>query len=291
MRARSTCVSRWPAATARACASEACCQAASACSQRSSAAAAERSSLVRGIQSRDHRGELAGKRLELTAVALDHAGELMDLSLRLLRDPCAGGGAARVHAECSVRCARPRRRLRRSAPGCAERIRLSGLIDSNPLDLRFRLAQIGDRRLHRRLAMRGGRIAHARLHVERLQAQREHFGLKFALLLLERLVAARGGGLALQVADLLVDLLAQIVQPVEIFARLGDAALGLPPPFLITRDARGLLEKRAQVVRPRLDHARNHALLDDGVAARAQAGAEEQLRDVLAPAPWSPLMK
>ena len=40
---------------------------------------------VRGVQSRDHRGELAGKRLELTAITLNHAGELMDLSLRLLR--------------------------------------------------------------------------------------------------------------------------------------------------------------------------------------------------------------
>jgi hypothetical protein len=33
---------------------------------------------------------------------------------------------------------------------------------------------------------------------------------------------------------------------------------------------------------PGFDHARDHALLDDGIAARAEAGAEKQLRDVLA---------
>src|ERR1700678_3235504 len=40
---------------------------------------------VRRVQARDHGGELAGERLELTTVALDHAGELLHLSLRLLR--------------------------------------------------------------------------------------------------------------------------------------------------------------------------------------------------------------
>jgi hypothetical protein len=47
---------------------------------------------------------------------------------------------------------------------------------------------------------------------------------------------------------------------------------------------RRLLEERPHVLGLGLDDARDHVLLDDRVAARAQAGAEEQLRDVLATA-------
>ena len=63
---------------------------------------------------------------------------------------------------------------------------------------------------------------------------------------------------------------------------MADAVLRLAAALLVPGDAGGLLEEGAQVVGPRLDDARDHALLDDRVAARAQAGAEEQLRDVLA---------
>ena len=131
--------------------------------------------------------------------------------------------------------------------------------------------------------MHAGRIAHPRLRIETLQAQRKQLRLQFALLFLERLIATRGGRLALQMADLLLDLLAQIIQAIEVLARLGDAALGLAAALLVARNARRLLEERAQIIRACLDDARNHALLDDGVAARAQSRAEEQLRDVLAP--------
>src|SRR5262249_28663122 len=52
----------------------------------------------------------------------------------------------------------------------------------------------------------------------------------------------------------------------------------------IARDARGLLDEGAHVFGLALDDARNHPLLDDRVAARSEAGAEEELRDVLATA-------
>src|ERR1700677_5052410 len=238
---------------------------------------------VRRVQTRDHGGKLAGQRFELIPVALDHAGELLHLSLRLLR----------IRALPLLQLARMLNVLldarhvgaRRVEPllNGAESLAFRGLIDPDSLDFRLRLAQVCDRSLHRGLTTFGGRIAHARLYVEPLQAQREHLRLKFALLLLEHLVPAGGGGLALQMADLLVHFLAQIVQALQVFARLGDAALGFPTTPLVARYPRRLFQKCTQVVGPRLDDARDHALLDDAVAARAEAGAEKELRDVLAP--------
>ncbi len=95
---------------------------------------------------------------------------------------------------------------------------------------------------------------------------------------------ARDVGLAREVPDLLVDLVAQILQALEVLARVRHARLGFLAALLVARDARGFLDERAHVVASRLDDARDHALFDDRVAARTQAGAQEQRRDVLAPA-------
>ena len=108
--------------------------------------------------------------------------------------------------------------------------------------------------------------------------------MQLALFFLEALVAARSNGLPLQVTDLLVEFLAQIVQAVKVLARMRDAALGLAAALLVLGNAGGLFEEGAQVIGLGLDQARDHALLDDGVAAAAKPGTEEQLRDVLAPA-------
>ena len=71
----------------------------------------------------------------------------------------------------------------------------------------------------------------------------------------------------------------------SMFSRVSaDARLGFAAALLVARDAGRLLDEGAHVLVARLDDARNHALLDDGVAARAQAGAEEQRGDVLAAA-------
>ena len=94
-----------------------------------------------------------------------------------------------------------------------------------------------------------GRIAHPCLRIETLQAQRKHLRLQFALLFLQRLIAPRGGRLTLQMPDLLLDLLAQIIQAIEVLARLRDAALGLAAALLVARDAGRLLEERAQIIR------------------------------------------
>ena len=63
-----------------------------------------------------------------------------------------------------------------------------------------------------------------------------------------------------------------------------DAAFGLATAILVARDTRRFLDEGAHVFGPCFDQARNHALLDDRVAARTEAGAEKQVRDVLSAA-------
>ena len=87
-------------------------------------------------------------------------------------------------------------------------------------------------------------------------------------------------GLRFQVLELLAELQADVLDAQQIFARVFQPRLGFPAPFAIFRYAGRLFQKAAQVFRLRLDDARNHALLDDRVAASAQAGAEENVGDV-----------
>ena len=142
----------------------------------------------------------------------------------------------------------------------------------------------GELTLHGELAFAHRGIMHFGAAVEVAQAQRQNLGDEPSLLLLQRLITARGRRLALQVADLFLDLIAHVLQPLEVFARLGDAHLGLLAPLLVTRDAGRLLHEGAHVIGLGIDDARDHALLDDRVAARAEPGAEEQVGDVLAAA-------
>ncbi len=120
--------------------------------------------------------------------------------------------------------------------------------------------------------------------VKLTQAQGEQLRGQSPLLLLQRLIASRRGGLALQVADLFLDLIEHVLQALKILTRVGDARLGLLAALLVARDTGGLLDEGAHVLGLRVDDARDHALLDDRVAARTQAGAEEEVGDVLAAA-------
>ena len=152
------------------------------------------------------------------------------------------------------------------------------------LDGRLGGTLVCERGLHGELALAHRAVMDLGAAVELAQLQSQHFGREPALLFLQRLVAARRGGLPLQMADLLVDLVAHVLQALEVLARLAYAAFGLAAPLLVLRDASRLLDEGAHVLGLGLDDARDHALLDDRVAARAEAGAQEQLRDVLAAA-------
>src|SRR5438067_1762127 len=142
----------------------------------------------------------------------------------------------------------------------------------------------GERLLHGELAPAHRGVVHLAAAVEVPQAHRQELRGEASLLLLERLVAPGGRRLTLQVPDLLLHLVAHVLEPLEILAGLGDARLGLLAPLLVARDTGGFLDEGAHVLALRLDDARDRALLDDGVAARAEPRAEKQVGDVLAPA-------
>ena len=152
------------------------------------------------------------------------------------------------------------------------------------LDIRFQLALARQVGLQDHFLPAQCLVALAQILVQGPPAQGLELGVELALLRLEALVFLGGGGLPFQVQELLGDLLAQIREPVQVLAGVADAGLGLAAALLVLGDAGGLLQKEPQVLGTRLDEARDHALLDDGVTAGAQTGAEEEILDVPAPA-------
>src|SRR5690606_16472586 len=99
-----------------------------------------------------------------------------------------------------------------------------------------------------------------------------------------QLLVARGDfRLGLEMNDALAHLHADIVEPGEVVARVAQAALGFLAALAVLGDPRRFFEKTADVLGPRLDDPRDHALLDDRVGTRTETGAEEEVDDVLAP--------
>lgn len=122
------------------------------------------------------------------------------------------------------------------------------------------------------------------LALEAAVFERAQLGFLARLLVLQSLPALGGAGLPVQMFELLVHFVAHVAHAVEVFAGGLDAALGFLAALLVLGDAGGFFQMRAQFVGRGLDDLADHALLDDRVAARTQAGAEEQIGDVAAAA-------
>src|SRR5690348_980755 len=155
-----------------------------------------------------------------------------------------------------------------------------GVAFAHAFQLRLDLALAGQLLLDLDL---GGGQAFALAVVLALQTavfQRAQLGFLARLLFLQRFPALGRTGLAVQVFELLVDLIAHVAHAVEVFAGGLDAAFGFLAALLVLGDAGGFFQMRAQFLRVRLDDLADHPLLDDRVAARAEAGAEEQVGDV-----------
>ncbi len=95
-------------------------------------------------------------------------------------------------------------------------------------------------------------------------------------------IFGRDPRLGVELLELARELDPDVLDAREVVAGVGEPALGFLAPLLVLRDARGLLEEDAELLGLRLDHPRNHPLLDDRVGARAEAGAEEEIVDVAA---------
>src|SRR4030095_12428935 len=79
------------------------------------------------------------------------------------------------------------------------------------------------------------------------------------------------------------ELVANVLDAREIFAGVREAPFRLLAPLLVLGNAGRFLEEHAKLFGLRLDHARDHTLLDDGVCARTQSRAQEEVVDVAAP--------
>ena len=101
-------------------------------------------------------------------------------------------------------------------------------------------------------------------------------------LFVERVVTARHFGLSAEAFDLVAEFLADVLDAQQVFARVLETAVRFLAALLVARHAGGFFEEDAQVVRARLDDAGDHALADDGVGARPEAGTEEEIGNVLA---------
>src|SRR5690606_1983494 len=152
------------------------------------------------------------------------------------------------------------------------------------LDPGLGLALFGDQLLQAGFLLRQALAQRGELPVQRAVFERLPLGVAALPLGLDLGVLLGLPGLPRQVLQLLADLVAQVGQAVEVFAGVADAGLGFLAPLLVLGDAGGLLQVHAQFLGPGLDDLADHALLDDRVAARAQARAEEQVGDVAPPA-------
>ncbi|EXJ16314.1 hypothetical protein D779_0456 [Imhoffiella purpurea] len=103
------------------------------------------------------------------------------------------------------------------------------------------------------------------LFVEQAPAQGLQLLVETALVRLELGVFLGRRRLAFEMLQLLADLLAQVVEPVQVLARMAHPVLGFATAFLVFGDARRLLQEETQILGPGLDDARDRALLDDGV--------------------------
>ena len=98
----------------------------------------------------------------------------------------------------------------------------------------------------------------------------------------EAAVAFGGSGLALEFFHLAAKFGLQIAKALEVFAGVAQAVFGFAAAFFIFGYAGGFFDVGAQFFGAGFDDAGNHALFDHGVAARADAGAEEKVGDVAA---------
>src|SRR5690606_14522373 len=139
------------------------------------------------------------------------------------------------------------------------------------LDPGLGLALFGDQLLQAGFLLRQALAQRGELPVQRAVFERLPLGVADLPLGLDLGVLL---GRPRQVLQLLADLVAQVGQAVEVLAGVANAGLGFLAPLLVLGDAGGLLQVHAQFLGLGLDDLADHALLDDRVAARAQAGAE-----------------
>ena len=122
------------------------------------------------------------------------------------------------------------------------------------------------------------------LAVQLLPLQCLQLGFEVTLLCLELGIFFCRLGLPLQVLQLTLQFIAQIGQAIKIFHGAAHATRGFLAALFIFGNACRFLDENAQLLWLGFDESANHALFDNGIATRAQAGTQENIRDIPATA-------
>ncbi|MNQ62537.1 hypothetical protein D3C85_768860 [compost metagenome] len=143
---------------------------------------------------------------------------------------------------------------------------------------------LGIERRQRLLCLGQLALGLAEAGLQRPQLGADELGPCGARAALELLVALGGFGLGFEVLEAGAQLATNVAEALQVLLGVADALLRLPAPLLVAGDPRRLLHEELEVRRARLHQPADGALLYDGVAARTQAGAEEEIGHVLATA-------
>jgi len=95
-------------------------------------------------------------------------------------------------------------------------------------------------------------------------------------------ILAGDAGLTFEPFHLQTEFKADIFDPGQVLARVGETVLCFLAPFLVAGHTGRLFEKYPQLVRLGLDDSRDGSLADDRVGARTQTGTEKEVGDILA---------
>ncbi len=98
----------------------------------------------------------------------------------------------------------------------------------------------------------------------------------------QRVVLGRHLGLLFQLVEVGVQLAQDVFYARQVLARVAQAVFGLAAALLVLGHAGRFFQEQAQLLGARLDDAADGALADDGVGARAQAGAQEHVLHIAA---------
>src|SRR5690606_33994938 len=155
-----------------------------------------------------------------------------------------------------------------------------GVLGAIVFDLGVFVHLIGDERFHPQLKVTDGFLFLLGLLIQLLILEYLHLCFEQAFFLFIFGIFFRRLCLTLQSRQLTLHLIADVGQTLEVFLSPADSVFGIAATLFIFGDTGGFLNIYTQVFRLGFNQPRNHALLDDGVAAGPQTGAKENIGDV-----------
>ena len=92
----------------------------------------------------------------------------------------------------------------------------------------------------------------------------------------------RDFSLRLQFFQIGIQFTQDVIDPRQVFTRVMQTVFGFPATLLVLGNAGSLFKENSQLFRTRLNDARDHALTNDRVSTRSEAGTKEDVLNVAA---------